>query len=76
MVCLTVKYRQSLRLVFTSIVAIKFLKLFLHQLPYRLQLAVRDKLIQKQQSVLAEHGLDGKVSEICVVCVGCGLCGV
>jgi hypothetical protein len=28
---------------------------------YRLQLAVRDKLIQKQQAVLAENGLDNKV---------------
>ena len=27
----------------------------------RLQLAVRDKLIQRQQNVLTEHGLDGKV---------------
>ena len=28
----------------------------------RLQLAVRDKLIQRQQNVLTEHGLDGKVT--------------
>ena len=37
----------------------------------RLQLAVRDKLIQRQQNVLTEHGLDGKVGHPLVSTPSC-----
>ena len=37
------------------------INLFISHELYRLQLAVRDKLIQRQQALLVEHGLDDKV---------------
>jgi len=35
---------------------------YVHLFPFRLQLAVKDKLLQRQNNVLKEHGLEANVS--------------